>query len=185
MSVWYDIHGEGPPVVLIHAGIADSRMWEPELQSFASSHTVVRVDLPGFGRSPIESNVVSYRGAISEALDAAGINRAALVGTSFGGRTVLEFAVEFPERVSALGLVGSGIDDHEWSDEVKAFGAEEEAALERGDLDAAVKANLDLWVAGPHRNLAEIEPSLRELVAEMQLQEFRNTKGLDDVRAAP
>ena len=183
MSVWFDGHGEGPPVVLVHGGIADSRMWEPELQSFASSHTVVRVDLPGFGRSPIESNVVSYRGAISEALDAAGINRAALVGTSFGGRTVLEFAVEFPERVSALVLVGSGIDDHEWSDEVKAFGAEEEAALERGDLDAAVKANLDLWLAGPHRSLDEIEPSLRELVAEMQLQEFRNTKGLDDLRA--
>jgi pimeloyl-ACP methyl ester carboxylesterase len=182
MSVWYDIHGEGPPVVLIHAGIADSRMWEPELKSFASSHTVVRVDLPGFGRSPIESDVVSYRGAVSEALDAAGIERAALVGTSLGGKTALEFALDFPERVSALVLVGSAIDDHEWSDEVEAFGAEEEAALERGDLDAAVRANLDLWLAGPRRSLQDIDPSLRELVAEMQLQAFRNTKDLDDLR---
>src|SRR4029453_5821445 len=106
MSVWYDIHGEGPPVVLIHAGIADSRMWEPELKSFTSSHTVVRVDLPGFGRSPIESDVVSYRGAVSEALNAAGIQRAALVGMSFGGKTAIEFALDSPERGSALGLGG-------------------------------------------------------------------------------
>ena len=35
MSVWYDVHGEGPAVVLVHAGIADSRMWEPQLDSFS------------------------------------------------------------------------------------------------------------------------------------------------------
>lgn len=183
MSLWYDVHGEGSPVALIHAGIADSRMWEPQLNSFAQSHTVVRVDLPGFGRSPIETNPVSYRGAVADALDAAGIDRAALVGTSFGGRTALEFAVAFPQRVSALVLVGSGIDDHEWSEEVERFGAEEEAALERGDLDAAVTANLELWLAGPRRNLDDIPAEIRELVAEMQLQAFRNTEGLDDLRA--
>jgi 3-oxoadipate enol-lactonase len=183
VSSWYDVHGDGPPVVLIHAGIADSRMWEPQLQSFAKSHTVVRVDLPGFGNSPIESDVVSYRGAVKDSLDAAGIERAALVGVSFGGRTALEFALDFPARVSALVLVGSGIDDHEWSDEVEAFGAEEEAALERGDLDAAVKANLELWLAGPRRSIDDIDPALRELVGEMQIQAFRNTKGHDDLRA--
>jgi 3-oxoadipate enol-lactonase len=184
MSTWFDVHGEGPPVVLIHAGVADSRMWEPQLGSFPQSHTVVRVDLPGFGRSPIETNPVSYRSAVADALDAARMERAALVGTSLGGRTALEFALEFPHRVSGLVLVGPGIDDHDWSDEVQRFGVEEEAALERGDLDAAVRANLDLWLAGPRRSLEDIDPALRELVAEMQLQAFRQTKGHEDLRAA-
>jgi 3-oxoadipate enol-lactonase len=183
VTVWHDFHGEGPPVVLIHAGIADSRMWDPQLESFGRSHKVVRLDLPGFGRSPIESDVVSYRGAVAEALDAAEIERVALVGTSFGGRTALEFATEFPERVTALVLVGSGIDDHEWSEQVEASFEEEEIALERGDLDAAVRPNLELWLAGPRRKLDEIPVDIRELVAEMQLQAFRNTQGLDDLRA--
>jgi 3-oxoadipate enol-lactonase len=183
VSVWYDLNGEGPPVVLIHAGVADSRMWGPQLESFPKTHTVVRVDLPGFGQSPIESSVVSFRGAVAEALDAAGIDRAALVGASFGGRTALDFAVDFPQRVSALVLVGSGVDDHRWSDEVEEFLAQEEAALERGDVDGAVTANLDLWLAGPSRSLDEIPKEIRDLVAEMQLQAFQNTKRLDDVRA--
>src|SRR3954453_5942372 len=129
--------------------MADSRMWEPQLDSFSESHTVVLLDLPGFGQSEIETNPVSYMGAIAEALDGAGVAQAAVVGTSLGGRAALELAVDSPERVSALVLVGSAIDDHEGSDEVEAYGAEEEAAVERGDFEHAVTVNIDFWVAGP------------------------------------
>jgi pimeloyl-ACP methyl ester carboxylesterase len=170
-------------VVLVHAGVADSRMWEPQLRTFPASHRVVRVDLPGFGESPFETDVVSYRGAIREALDGAGVERAALVGTSLGGRSALELALDSPERVSALVLVGPGLDDHDWSEQVEAFGAEEEAALQRGDLDAAVTANLRLWLAGPRRDLDAVDPQVRELVAEMQRQAFRLSKGHDDLQA--
>ena len=182
MSVWFDIHGEGPPVVLLHAGVSDSRLWEPQLASFPQSHTVLRVDLPGFGNSPFETNPVSFRGALRDVMDAEGIDRAALVGVSLGGNTALELALESPERVSALVLVGAGLPDHEWSEEVTAFFADEEAALEHGDLDAAVDANLRMWLAGPHRSLDDMDPAIRELVGEMQRQAFRQQEGHDDVR---
>ncbi len=97
--------------------------------------------------------------------------------------TALDFALDSPERVSALVLVGSGIDDHDWSEEMEAFDAEEEAALARGDLDAAVTANLDFWLAGPRRSLDEVDPKIRELVAKMQQQAFRQSKGHEDLRA--
>jgi pimeloyl-ACP methyl ester carboxylesterase len=119
VSVWYDVHGEGPAVALVHAGVADSRMWDPQLGSFPRSHKVLRVDLPGFGRSPLETDPVSYRGAVREALDAARIDRAALVGVSLGGAASLELALESPDRVSALVLVGSGLDGHDWSEQVE------------------------------------------------------------------
>ena len=182
MSVWYDVQGEGPAVALIHAGIADSRMWEPQLAPFSAAHTVLRVDLPGFGRSPFEGTEVSNRGAVREAMDGAGIARAALVGVSLGGSAALELTLESPERVTALVLVGTGLAGHSWSDEVEAFAAEEEEAFERGDLDAAVAANLRLWVAGPRRSLDAIEPSVRERVAEMQRDAFVLQQGHDDVR---
>ena len=182
MSVWHDVHGEGPPVVLLHAGLADSRLWEPQLRSFPRSHLVLRVDLPGFGKSPFETNPVSFSGAVRDAMDAVGIDRAALVGVSLGGNTALELALDSPERISGLVLVGAGLPDHKWSEEVTSFFAEEEAALERGDLDAAVDANLRTWLAGPHRKLEDIDPAIRELVDEMQRQAFRQQKGHDDVR---
>lgn len=182
MSAWYDVHGEGPPVVFLHAGLTDSRLWEPQLRSFPQSHSVLRVDLPGFGNSPFETNLVSFRGAVRDVMDAEDIDRAALVGVSLGGNTALELALESPERVSALVLVGAGLPDHAWSEEVIAFFADEETALERGDLDAAVDANLRIWFAGPRRSLDDMDPALRELVGEMQRQAFRQQKGYDDVR---
>jgi pimeloyl-ACP methyl ester carboxylesterase len=182
VNVWHDVHGEGPPVVLLHAGVTDSRLWEPQLDSFMRSHTVLRVDLPGFGNSPLETNPVSFRGAVRDAMDAEGIDRAALVGVSLGGNTALELALESPKRVTALVLVGAGLPDHKWSEEVTSFFAAEEEALERGDLDAAVDANLLTWLAGPRRALEEIDPAQRELVGEMQKQAFRQQKGHEDVR---
>ena len=182
MSVWYDVQGVGPAVVLLHAGLTDSRLWEPQLRSFTESHSVLRVDLPGFGNSPLETNPVSFRGAVRDAMDAAGIDRAAVVGVSLGGNTALELTLDSPERVSALVLVGAGLHDHEWSEEVTSFFADEEAALECGDLDAAVDANLRMWLSGPHRGLDDMDPAMRELVGEMQRQAFRQQKGHDDFR---
>jgi 3-oxoadipate enol-lactonase len=182
VSVWHDLHGEGPPVVLLHAGLTDSRLWEPQLRSFTQSHSVLRVDLPGFGNSPFETNPVSFRGAVRDAMDTEGIDRAALVGVSLGGNTALELVLESPERVSALVLVGAGLPDHEWSEEVTSFFAAEEEALERGDLDAAVDANLQMWFAGPRRSLDDLDAVQRDLVGEMQKQAFRQQKGHEDVR---
>jgi 3-oxoadipate enol-lactonase len=158
-------------VVLIHAGIADSRMWGPQLKSFAHRHRVLAPDLPGFGTSP-ETDPVDHRSFVRAAMTDEGIDRAVLVGTSLGGRVALELAVETPERVGALVLVGAGIDGHDWSPEVVAFGEEEETALARGDLDAAVDANLRLWLAGPRRTIDEVDPHIRELVREMQRDAF-------------
>jgi 3-oxoadipate enol-lactonase len=183
MNVWYDVHGEGPAVALVHAGVADSRMWGPQLRSFPESHTVLRVDLPGFGNTPIESSPVSFRGAVRNALDAVAIDRAALVGVSLGGNTALELALESPERVSALVLVGAGLPDHAWSDLVKEFFAAEDEALERGDLDGAVEANLRTWLVGPNRDVDAIAPELRELVADMQRRSFQLQKDWPELRA--
>lgn len=182
MSLWHDRHGKGPAVALVHAGIADSRMWEPQLRPLAQTHAVIRVDLPGFGKSPIETNPVSYRGSVNAALDAYDIERAAIIGTSLGGMTALELALDTPERVTALVLVGAGIDDHDWGDGMTAVDAAEEAAIESGDLEAAVQVNLDFWVAGPRRSLDEVDPRVRELVAKMQMDAFRQDWP-DDLKA--
>jgi 3-oxoadipate enol-lactonase len=152
-------------------------MWEPQLKSFRAEHRLIAPDLPGFGQMPLTEGPVDFRAFIRDALDAAEMRTAALVGTSLGGRIAIEVALESPQGVSALVLVGSGLDGHEWSNEVHAFGDEEEAALERGDLDAAVETNLRMWLAGPSRSLDDVDPTVHRLVGEMQRNAFELQHG--------
>jgi len=168
----YEVAGEGSPVVLVHAGIADSRMWDPQWKTFPRAHRVVRYDMRGFGRSPLAPGRYSPPQDLIGLLDELALGPAALVGASLGGGVDLQVAVARPDLVSALVLVGSGVRGHEWSDYVTRSWAEEEAALERGDLDAAVEVNLRTWVDGPDRSPDAVDPSVRRKVAEMQRGAF-------------
>jgi 3-oxoadipate enol-lactonase len=176
----YEVAGEGSPVVLVHEGIADSRMWEPQWASFTPTHRTVRYDLRGFGESPIAPGAFSHAGELVELLERLALGPAAIVGGSLGGRVALEVAVARPELVSALVLVGSGLPGHDWSEETQAGWAEEEAALRRGDLDAAVEVNLRMWVDGPRRSADDVDPDVRELVRQMQLRAFELQMPVDE-----
>jgi 3-oxoadipate enol-lactonase len=172
-------------VVFIHAGIADSRMYEPQLESFAAAgHRVAALDLPGFGNSAFTSDEVDNRGAVRDAMDAVGMERAALVGTSFGGLVALGVALESPDRVNALVLVGAGIDGgYEYSDEMERWDAEEVEALKRGDHAAAADAMVRAWVVGPRRSVEDVDPKLRALVLAMQTNIYALQEGHDDIRS--
>jgi 3-oxoadipate enol-lactonase len=167
-ELYREVAGEGPPVVLVHAGICDSRMWDPQWETFPRSHRVVRYDLRGFGRSPLGPGRHSPPADLIALLDELALGPATLVGASMGGGISLQVAVARPELVSALVLVGSGVRGHDWSEYVTRAWAEEEAAFERGDLDAAVEVNLRTWVDGPRRSPDEVDPAIRRKVGEMQ-----------------
>ncbi|HEV2901734.1 MAG TPA: alpha/beta fold hydrolase [Gaiellaceae bacterium] len=108
-DLWYDETGEGPPLVLLHEGVVDSRIWEPVVPLLSGRHRVIRYDQRGFGHSPMPDGPYSVVDDLVSVLDAAGADEAALVGASRGGAVALTTAVERPERVSALVLLGSGL----------------------------------------------------------------------------
>jgi hypothetical protein len=51
-SIHYDVSGTGQPILLLHAGVADSRMWDEQVRALSPYYTVIRCDLRGFGRTP-------------------------------------------------------------------------------------------------------------------------------------
>jgi len=160
--------GSGSPVVLLHEGIGDSRMWEPQWGPYSERFHVVRYDMRGFGQSPPAVGTYSLSGDLVALLDELELGPAAVIGMSLGGAVAMEATIARPDLVSRLVLAGSGLRGFEMNEATKAGWNEEEAALERGDDDEAVEINMRMWVDGPSRSPDQVDPELRRKVAEMQ-----------------
>ncbi|MFB4263030.1 alpha/beta fold hydrolase [Nonomuraea sp. GTA35] len=109
----------GPPapagtVVLLHAGVADMRMWEHQFAALAERHRVIRYDWRGHGRSGDAAGEVCHHEDLLALMDALDVDRAALVGCSMGGAYAVEAALAAPGRVAALALICSGLAGHQW-----------------------------------------------------------------------
>jgi 3-oxoadipate enol-lactonase len=168
----------GPAVVLVHAGIADMRMWEPLVHVLPAGLDVVRYDMRGFGGSPLLPGTVSNARDLIGLLDALEIGQATLVGASFGGRVALEVASNWPERVRGLALLDAALPSHDWSVHFSEYDAAEEEALEQGDITGAVELNLRMWVDGA-RVPSEVDPAVRALVGDMQRRIYELQEGVD------
>jgi pimeloyl-ACP methyl ester carboxylesterase len=174
----HDDVGAGVAVVLLHAGIADRTMWAGQLRPIADAgYRVVAMDLPGFGESPPPQEDAPWSD-VMQTMDALNIDRAALVGNSLGGAVALRVAVVAPERVAAIALVSAPPPNLEPSAELQAAWEAEEAALEQGDIEAAVGAVLDAWM------LPDAPAALRDRVAAMQRHAFEVQVGAGEITEA-
>jgi 3-oxoadipate enol-lactonase len=162
------------PIVLIHAGIADRRMWDDIWPVLTEQHDVLRLDLRGYGESTENpSGPWSPRADVLATLDAIGIDRAHLVGCSFGAGVAVEVALERPSLAASLVLAApGGALMTERTDELVAGWEAEGAAMEAGDFDAAAEANVVAWVDGPQREPDVVPAGVRDAVRRMQRQVF-------------
>jgi 3-oxoadipate enol-lactonase len=157
-------------VLLLHAGIADRRMWAPQVAALESAgHAVTTPDLPGFGDEPLEPGTIDYVAVAAEQLDGPG----AVVGSSFGGRIALELALARAELVERLVLIGAGLGNWDWSEAAQAGLADEEALLERGDLAGAARQQAEMWLAP--RAAADV----RELTEAMTIRSYEQQLPLE------
>jgi pimeloyl-ACP methyl ester carboxylesterase len=157
------LDGVGDPVVLLHAGVADLRMWEPQLPALTREHQVVACDLRGFGGTPLAPGE-SYCDAddVLALLDALEVGTFNLVGASYGGSVALQVASAVPERVRRMVLLAPAAGVAEPDEGLRAFWAEENALVEAGDVDGATDLNVRTWL-GP-----DADRAARDLVRRMQ-----------------
>jgi pimeloyl-ACP methyl ester carboxylesterase len=109
-SIYYEVHGEGPPLVLAHGAGGNTEIWWQQVPHFAARFRVVTFDHRCFGRSrcaPEGFKPELFGDDLVAILDAEGIDRTALVCQSMGGWTGLRMALEHPERLSCLTLCGT------------------------------------------------------------------------------
>ena len=162
-------------VLLLHAGIADRRMWAPQVESLgAAGHRVVAPDLPGYGDAALEPGEVSYVDVAASHVS----GPTAVVGCSFGGRVALELASHRPELVDRLVLVGAGLASWDWSEATQADFAEEEELIEQGDLAGAAAQQARMWLA------PGAEPAVCELTEAMTLRSYEQQLPMEELARA-
>ena len=162
------------PVVLIHAGVADRRMWEPVWHHLTSTRDSVRLDLRGFGDSNVAPvGPLSHVTDVIEVLDHLGLAHCHLVGSSLGAGVVTEVALTRPRVARSLVLCPPGGSLlAELTPDLQHFFEIEKSALARHDIAAAVEANVSAWVVGHGRSESEVDPAVLAAVRTMQRNVF-------------
>jgi 3-oxoadipate enol-lactonase len=143
------VSGQGSPVVLVHAGIADARMWDPLVPRLAAEHAVVRYDLRGYGRSELPDGGFSHVEDLTAVLAATTDAPVHLVGASMGGRVALDLALDSPDLVRSLVLLGAVVSGFDPDVEPPALWEDVVAAHRAGDLDALADVEARMWLADP------------------------------------
>jgi len=181
VNLFYRSAGNGPTLLLLHAGICDSRMWDDQIGEFGRTHRVIAPDFRGFGQTKMVAGPFAHRHDLRALMDDLGIDRAILVGGSMSGKTTLDFALDNPGRVEALILVASALTGYQFTDAgTRAAWAAGDAALEAGRQDEAAQIEMKTWLAGPRRSLDQIDRSLRQRVRDMLIQSYATPPDLGD-----
>lgn len=166
-KVYYETKGQGAPVLFLHAGIADSRMWDEQFEFFSEHYQAIRFDFRGFGNSVLTEDAFSHPDDMLKLYQELDIEKAVLVGASFGGAMSINFTLQHPDKVMGLVLACAAVNGHKWSEEMQAYGEEEDSLVDNGDLKAATECNVTMWVNRPERR-GNVNEAVCEKVRAMQ-----------------
>ncbi|WP_406506086.1 alpha/beta fold hydrolase [Streptomyces sp. NBC_00212] len=163
-EVWAeDTGGDGPPLVLLHPGVAACGVWDPVMPGLAGRRRVIRYDARGFGRSPAPTAQYSLSGDLLAVLDHFEVDRAVLVGSSMGGATALSLALDAPARVAGLALFCPGVTGAPDLESPELVARIVELA-QRGDMEGLVALSLRTWGAAGTGDDPEVAAQVRAAI---------------------
>jgi pimeloyl-ACP methyl ester carboxylesterase len=166
-----DVEGAGSPIVFLHAGVADRRMWRAQLTALGETHLAIAYDRRGFGATQAVAEDHSSVADLVAVLDARTNGEPAiLVGCSQGGLLALDMALTHPSRVGGLVLIAPsvrGAPQGEPPAEATALLAALDSAEAAGDLDAANALEARLWLDGPLQLEGRVAGPARDLFLDM------------------
>ncbi len=180
VQIYYELAGKGQPLMMIHAGVADSRQWNREFAYFSKDFRVLRYDMRGYGKSePVDGEFTHLQDLIS-LLDYLDLREPALVmGCSIGGELAMDFALTEPSRVEALIMVSSGPSGLHLDVPTPALFAEAEKAYDAGDWDRIAEIETQIWFDGIDRSPSQVNQQMRRLAYDMNRKALSHeAKGL-------
>jgi 3-oxoadipate enol-lactonase len=172
----YEVAGSGEAVVLVHAGVANLRMWDAEAEALGDTYRVIRYDTRGYGETETEAVEFSDRADLAALLDHLSEPSAHVVGLSRGGAIALDFALEHPDRVRSLVVAAGGVGGYEPEEQSPAGTWDEaEKMWEAKDWEGLAEWETAFWADGP-RQPADRVPHVRARVHAWILENYRAEK---------
>jgi pimeloyl-ACP methyl ester carboxylesterase len=161
--LYYEMQGNGHPLVLIHGGQMDRRMWDPQFDLFARRYTVLRYDVRGYGRSDMPAKGFSHAEDLSGLLDFLRLEKASLIGLSLGGRIAIDFALSHPERVETLVLAGPGLGGYR-------FTGQSGWSIVEAARDEGLEKAAEMWLENSYMAPAMQNPAIRDRMRQLALE---------------
>lgn len=163
--------GKGEAIIFLHAGVADKRMWLEQLNAFSHAYHVIAYDRRGYGETLAPDEAFSHVEDLRQILEHFGIARVVLVGCSQGGRVAIDFALQFPQQVSALVLIAPAVSGAPAPESFPETIAEKLEALDNAeeakDIDLVNRIEANLWLDGPMSQAGRVSGEVRELFLAM------------------
>ncbi|SDT70309.1 alpha/beta fold hydrolase [Jiangella sp. DSM 45060] len=168
-ELFFDERGAGHPLVLLHSGSLDHRMWDGQVGPFVrAGYRVIRYDARGHGQSTTPKSDFAAYEDLHELLARLDVNRASLVGLSYGARTAIDFALAYPSTVEMMVLASPGVSGMQFTDPaILALMQQQAEAAQARDVDGYVEYFLRAWVDGPQRTPDAVDAELRERCRKM------------------
>jgi pimeloyl-ACP methyl ester carboxylesterase len=172
VGIYYEVHGDGPPLLLTHGYSSTSAMWREQVDALAGDHKLVLWDMRGHGQSDYPDDPKAYSealtvGDMATILDTVGSKRAVIGGLSLGGYMSLAFMRAYPQRVRALLIIDTG-PGFKKDDAREAWNARALATadrLEREGLDV-LKAATRERASASHRNASGLALAARGMLTQ-------------------
>lgn len=163
--------GFGIPVVFLHSGVTDRRMWSEQMRQLAAEgYHVISYDRRGYGQTETADVPFNHLVDLEAVLDRLSVHAAIFVGSSMGGGLAIDFALEHPNRTVALVLMGTavtGAEGYEVDEEVEQLEEAFEYAKERGNISTANRIQAHEWLDGPYGEAGRVTGPVRELFLAM------------------
>ena len=163
-----------PPVVLLHGGALDHRMWEPQIELMRGMRRVIAPDARGHGQSSTPTAPFRHDLDLVGVLDGLGVAQAVVVGLSMGASIGVDLAIAHPERVAGLVVSGAGASNPTFSDPwVLDVFVRAGKAAESHDAEGWLEAYLDFAI-GPRRAADDVDPEVLNHVRSMMVDTLQN-----------
>ncbi|WP_299402344.1 alpha/beta hydrolase [Acaryochloris sp. IP29b_bin.148] len=163
--------GEGQPVLFLHTGVADQRMWHPQVSELQHRYQTITYDRRGFGKTTSPDEAFSHTEDLRALLDQRAVPTAVLIGCSQGGRISIDLAIADPQRVTALVLFAPAISGAPEPDvyppEIQERLDALETAEQAGDMEQVNAIEVNLWLDGPMSPLGRVGGEIRDLLFDM------------------
>lgn len=170
--------GRGPGLILLHAGVADRRMWKEAASYFASHYTVISYDRRGFGETSSDDVAFRHLDDLDDILARFELGPVTIIGCSQGGRIAIDFALAHPQNVSALVLVAPALSGDtsttQLSRQVQQLLEDLTVAEQRGDIDTVNRIEAHLWLDGPFEVEGRVGAGVRRLFLDMNGNALRH-----------